>query len=180
MIPQSPSPIGFGRLRRKLIGAVEGCVLEVGCGWGHNFGHYGPAAQVTAFDVDLERVKAAARRKHPIPLAQANAHHLPWPAHTFDAVVGTLVFCSIPQPALALGEIRRVLRPGGQLFLMEHVRSDRGWLGGLQDWLAPGWLKMTGGCNLNRDTEAMVRAAGFHLEQRQVRFQGVLKLMVAR
>jgi ubiquinone/menaquinone biosynthesis C-methylase UbiE len=177
---QTPSLIGFGRWRRKLIGAIDERVLEVGCGWGHNFGHYGPAAQVTAFDVDLQRVKAAARRKQPVALALADAHQLPWPSAEFDAVVGTLVFCSIPEPARALAEIRRVLKPGGQLFLLEHVRSDRGWLGSTQDFLAPAWLRVTGGCNLNRDTEAAVRAAGFIIEQKQVAFQGVLKLMVAR
>ncbi len=177
---QSPSPIGFGRWRRKLIGAIAGRVLEVGCGWGHNFGHYGPAALVTAFDVDLPRVKAAAKRKHPITLAQADAHSLPWPSAEFDAVVGTLVFCSIPDPLRALAEIRRVLKPGGQLFLLEHVRSDRAWLGGAQDFLAPAWLRVTGGCNLNRDTEATVRAAGFIIEQKKVEFKGVLKMLVAR
>ena len=125
-------------------------------------------------------MKAAARRKQSIQLAQADAHSLPWPSAEFDAVVGTLVFCSIPNPAQALSEIRRALKPGGQLFLLEHVRSDHAWLGSTQDFLAPAWLWVTGGCNLNRDTEAIVRSAGFTIEQMKVEFRGVLKMMVAR
>lgn len=180
----SSRPWGFGGWRWELLSEVRGRTLEVGCGWGHNFPHYPGEAAVVAFDYDAGRVRASARRLHfrngRLPLAVADAQRLAWTDGAFDSVVGTLVFCSIPRPDLALAEVRRVLKPGGRLYLLEHVRSHHAWLGGLQDALAPGWLRLTGGCNLNRDTEATVRAAGFALEQRRVGYGGVLKLMIAR
>jgi ubiquinone/menaquinone biosynthesis C-methylase UbiE len=172
--------LGFAGWRRKLLDAVRGRTLEIGCGWGHNFSHYSPEAAVTAFDYDAGRVASAARRRACIPLAVADAQRLAWADRSFDAVVGTLVFCSIPQPDLALAEVRRVLKPEGRLFLVEHVRSHHAWLGRTQDFLAPGWHWLTGGCNLNRDTEASVRAAGFELERRVVGYAGLLKLLIAR
>lgn len=177
-------PAGFGGWRWELLGAVRGRTLEIGCGWGHNFAHYPAEAAVVAFDYDAARVRSSARRPHfragRIPLAVADAQHLAWADASFDAVVGTLVFCSIPRPAQALAEIRRVLKPDGQLYLVEHVRSHHAWLGRAQDALAPGWKALTGGCHLNRDTEAALLTAGFQLEQRRVGYAGVLKLLIAR
>ena len=91
---------------------------------------------MAAFDLEPERVRSAAHRGAPVHLSIADAHRLAWASQSFDAVVGTLVFCSIPQPELALAEARRVLKPGGRLFLLEHVRGHREWLGRLQDGLA--------------------------------------------
>jgi ubiquinone/menaquinone biosynthesis C-methylase UbiE len=179
-------PWGFAGWRWDLLGEVSGRALEIGCGWGHNFAHYPAETPVLAFDVELARVRAAAGRRLPraaeaFPvLLVADAHHLPWPDGSFAAVVGTLVFCSIPRPAAALAEVRRVLQPGGHLFLLEHVRSHRPALARLQDRLAPAWLRVTGGCNLNRDTEGALCAAGFEVERRRVAYAGLLKLMVAR
>jgi SAM-dependent methyltransferase len=173
-------PRGFAGWRWDLLGRVHGRVLEIGCGWGDNFAHYPAGAAVTAFDVKPERLRAAVRRRAPIALAVADAERLAWPAQSFDAVVGTLVFCSIPQPARALAEVRRVLRPGGRLYLVEHVRSDHAWLGQLQDWLAPAWHWGTGGCHLNRDTEAALRAAGYEIETRQPGYYGLCQLLIAK
>ena len=172
-------PRGFAGWRWELLRGVSGRTLEIGCGWGHNFAHYPAEAAVLALDVEPARVRAAAGRRPRPALLVADAHDLPWPDGAFSAVVGTLVFCSISQPAAALAEIRRVLQPGGRLFLVEHVRSHRPGLARLQDWLAPAWRRVTGGCNLNRDTEAAVRAAGFELERRQAAYGGMLELMVA-
>jgi ubiquinone/menaquinone biosynthesis C-methylase UbiE len=162
------------------LGEAQGRTLEIGCGWGYNFTHYPATATVTAFDVKPDRLAYAAQQGAPSPLAQADGERLPWPDRTFEAVVGTLVFCSIPNPAAALAEARRVLQPGGRLLLVEHVRSHQAWLGTLQDWLAPAWKWGTGGCNLNRPTEATVRAAGFEIERHSVGWGGLLKLMVAK
>jgi SAM-dependent methyltransferase len=181
-------PRGLAGWRWDLLGQVRGLTLEVGCGWGHNFEHYPIGTAVTAFDYDTGRVEAAARRSRqvsaargvPIPLTVADAERLAWADHAFDSVVGTLVFCSIPNPDRALAEIRRVLRTDGCLFLVEHVRSHHAWLGVTQDGLAPAWRAVTGGCHLNRDTEATVRAAGFTVEQCKIGYAGLLKLLVAR
>lgn len=173
-------PWGFGGWRWELLGEAQGRTLEIGCGWGHNFAHYPPDTRVTAFDLDPARVRSALNHGAPIPLAVADAHHLAWGSQAFDSVVGTLVFCSIPEPAQALAEVRRVLKPGGRLYLIEHVRSHHEWLGSLQDALAPAWRWATGGCNLNRNTEGAVRAAGYDLQRVRVGFGGLLKLMIAR
>ena len=172
-------PGGFAGWRWDLLGRVRGRTLEIGCGWGHIFDHFPAVAAVTAFDYDAGRVASAARRRARIPLVVADAQQLAWPDAAFDAVVGTLVFCSIPRPELALAEARRVLRPGGRLYLVEHVRSHHLALGRVQDILAPAWRWATGGCNLNRDTEAAVRLAGFELDERQIGYAGVLKLLIA-
>lgn len=173
-------PFGFAGWRWDVLAEVGGRTLEIGCGWGHNFGHYPAAAAVTAFDLEPDRLTAAARRPAGFPLARANAERLAWADRSFDAVVGTLVFCSIPQPEAALAEVRRVLKPGGRLFLVEHVRSHHAWLGSLQDALAPAWFRITGGCHLNRETEASLHAAGFGLDRRREGYAGLLKLLIAR
>ena len=166
--------------RWELLGQVHGRILEIGCGWGYNFEHYPAGLAVTAFDVEPARLRVAARRQAPVALARADAEQLAWPGQAFDAVIGTLVFCSIPNPARALAEVRRVLRPGGRLYLVEHVRSHQAWLGPAQDWLAPVWHWGTGGCHLNRETEATVRAAGFEIETLKVGYAGLLKLIIAQ
>jgi len=173
-------PFGFGGWRWELLGQVRGRTLEIGCGWGHNFAHYPAETSIAAFDFDPARVRSAAQRGAPVRLSIADAQRLAWASQSFDSVVGTLVFCSIPQPELALAEARCVLKTGGRLFLLEHVRSHREWLGRLQDKLAPAWLWATGDCHLNRNTEATVRAAGFEIERAQIGFGGLLKLMVAK
>jgi ubiquinone/menaquinone biosynthesis C-methylase UbiE len=173
-------PRGFAAWRWELLRTVSGRVLEIGCGRGHNFGHYPAGARVTAFDREPARVRAAARRRAPVRLAVADAEALPWPGAAFDAVLGTLVFCSIPHPERALAEARRVLKPGGRLYLVEHIRSGQPGLARWQDRLAPAWLRLSGGCHLNRDTAEAVRGAGFTIEREQRAYRGVLLLVVAR
>jgi SAM-dependent methyltransferase len=173
-------PGSFADWRWELLGQVRGRTLEIGCGSGYNFEHYPAGLPVTAFELDAERLHAARERRGSIELVRADAEQLAWPDQSFDSVVGTLVFCSIPHPAQALAEARRVLRPGGRLYLVEHVRSDHAWLGQAQDWLAPLWHWGTGGCNLNRETEATVRAAGYEIETLKIGYAGLLKLMIAK
>ena len=182
MMRPSSRPWGFAGWRWELLGQARGRTLEIGCGWGHNFAHYRleQAAPIAAFDLDQERVRSAAELRAPVNLAIADAQHLAWPDGTFDSVVGTLVFCSIPEPARALAEACRVLRRDGRLYLVEHVRSHRAWLGQVQDLLAPAWLWATGGCHLNRKTLDAVRAAGYEVEQMKPGWGGLLNLIVAK
>ena len=154
-------------VRRRLLEGVDGDILELGAGTGANFTYYPATARVTATDYNphmLQRARAAAERSSAeIMVEQANAMRLPFPDASFDVVVGCLVFCSIRRPGRALQEARRVLRPGGDLRLFEHVRSPRPAVARLQAVASPAWGLVSDGCHLDRNTSASVRAAGFHI-----------------
>jgi ubiquinone/menaquinone biosynthesis C-methylase UbiE len=96
-----------------------------------------------------------------VRLLQADSAHLDLPDDAFDTVVSTLVLCTVEDPDRALREVRRVLRPGGTLLLIEHVRSSRPRLAALQDRLHRPWRAVGYGCNCNRDTSATLERAGF-------------------
>jgi SAM-dependent methyltransferase len=160
---------GVATVRARLAGDLTGKVLELGCGTGLNFAHYRPDAAVTAIEpleefrqFAAQRAAAAAAR---IEIQDGDAQALVFADHRFDAGLATLVFCSIPAAARGLQELRRVLRPGAPVRFFEHVRSERP-LGALvQDLSNPLWRWMMDGCNLNRDTVAAIRAAGFNVER---------------
>ena len=167
-----------GRLRRQsaalragLVGDLEGQVLEIGCGTGANFAHYPAATHVTATDYNEHMLRRAAEERGnaaaTIELRQADIEALPFDDDSFDSVVSTLVLCSVPDEALALAEIRRVLKPGGALRLFEHVRSDRRWVARMQRVGTPAWSFVADGCHLNRDTAAAVVSAGFEVEREE-------------
>ncbi len=172
------------RLRRPLLAAARGAVLEIGAGTGANLPLYDPGRRVVAIELRPERLAAAARKAHvagraDVAVAAADAHDLPFPAASFDTVVGTLVFCSIGDPLAALAEIRRVLRPGGQLLLLEHVRGQTSLTRRLTDWLHPLWFALQGECHLNRETAATVAAAGFRVDATESHGRGLLQLIRA-
>jgi ubiquinone/menaquinone biosynthesis C-methylase UbiE len=160
--------------RRKLARGVTGRTLELGAGTGLQFKAYDGALPVAALDVDLEALKRAQGRNPGVALVCADAQALPFRDGAFDAVIESLAFCSIPDPAKALAEVRRALKAGGELHMLEHVRPP-GFLGRVFDWLTPAWSRISGGCHLNRRTAQAVRDAGFTiaLERRGVRGAGV-------
>jgi len=174
---------GVGRLRRRLVGDLVGDVLEIGVGTGLNLRHYGPHARVTGIEPAPVLLRAAMPRArvggHALALASAAA--LPFPDRTFDAVVSPLVFCSIPAPLLrpALAELRRVLRPGGRLLMLEHTRTDRPRLDAAIDMVAPLWLRLSGGCHLDRDTPALLVRAGWRLVRHERHALGLYRLLIA-
>ncbi len=170
----------IGNWRNRLLHEVRGSILEVGAGSGPNLDHYPSDAHVVATEFNEEAIRLARPRSASrVRLASADIEHLAFADATFDAAVATLVFCSVERPVIGFQEVRRVLKPGGKLYLIDHVRSHHGWLGRLQDRLNPRWAAWAEGCNLNRDTEANVRAAGFEIEQLRVTFLGLIKTMVA-
>ncbi len=165
-------------LRARLVGDLEGEILEIGCGTGPNFEYYPAGARVTATDYSehmLPRAHAdaeAAAASVELRLAAAGA--LPFDDASFDAAVSTLVLCSVPDLDQALSELRRVLRPGGALRIFEHVRSDRAWVAAMQGIANPVWGLVSDGCRLNRDTASAVKAAGFEVErEEQPRFSAL-------
>jgi len=161
---------GTAEHRDRALAGLSGRVIEVGAGNGLNFGHYpGTVTEVLAVEPE-DRLRAlaeeaAATAPVPVRVVAGHADALPAQDATFDAAVASLVLCSVPDPAGALAEIRRVLRPGGQLRFFEHVRSANPLLGLAQDAITPLWSRVGGGCHPNRDTAAAIRAAGFHVEQ---------------
>jgi ubiquinone/menaquinone biosynthesis C-methylase UbiE len=169
--------------RWDLLGGVTGRVLEIGARHGPNFRFYPAGARVVATDVSGEALHGAARL-YPrwsggAGLGVADAQHLPFADNSFDVVVATLVFCSIPEPRVALAEIARVLVPGGRLHTIDHVRSDNPVLGGIMDVLAPPYKAVAAGCNLNRQTEAVLREAGYTLYEHRRALGGILRFFIA-
>jgi len=161
---------GFAGWRADLVRGLGGEVLEIGAGTGLMFPHYSEDAAVTAVEPDeraLERAREraeAARAR--VEVRGGSAGALPFEQGRFDAVVMALVLCSIDDVPGALQEVSRVLRPGGEVRLIEHVRSEGAVAGRLMDLTNPVWRWLNGvGCNLNRHAEAMLLEAGYTLRE---------------
>ncbi len=172
---------GLSRLRRRVIAEARGAVLEIGAGTGVNFPNYRQGARVFALDESREMLATA--RKRPCracaTVTQADAQSLPFSSHTFQTVVGTLVFCSIPDPARALAEIRRVLQSGGRLLLLEHTRGHHPLAAALTDLLHPAWYALNGSCHLNRRTAQTVADAGFDVMRVERHAGGIVQVIRA-
>jgi ubiquinone/menaquinone biosynthesis C-methylase UbiE len=170
---------GLARWRRWLVEGARGRTLDLGCGTGRNLPLYPPEARVVGLD-PVRPVLGRARRRAPgVPLVRGSAEALPFRSGVFDTVVSGLVFCSVPDPARGLAEVRRVLRPGGRLRMLEHVRSTRSWKGRVQDAVQPCWTWLMGGCRPNRETERTVEAAGFVIEAEGRRAKGDMRRFAA-
>lgn len=144
-------------------------MLEIGSGTGWSFTHY-PAAveEVVALEPNegalaLARPRAAVAGV-PVELVRGSAESLPFEAASFDTAVAMLMLCTVPDLELSLGELRRVLRPGGSLLFLEHIRSSEPRRAGWQDRLERPWGIVADGCHPNRDTESALRATGFDVE----------------
>lgn len=144
-----------------------GRVLEVGVGTGKNLPYYPEGATMTAVDLSAGMLWRALERKRQlgteVSLCQMDAQRLAFPDWSFDAVVATFVFCSVPDPVSGLRALKRVLKPGGRVFLLEHVRSRHPVLGRLMDLLNPLVVRLIG-ANINRRTVENCREAGFCVE----------------
>jgi ubiquinone/menaquinone biosynthesis C-methylase UbiE len=160
--------VEIGDHRRRLLAGLRGRVLEIGAGNGLNFPHY-PATvtEVLAMEPEpyLRRLAQAAVSQAPVPIrvVDGTAEALPADDATFDAVVASLVLCTVADPDQALAEVRRVLRPSGRLRFYEHVRASDPRLARWQDRLERPWGWLVGGCHPNRDTVAAIAAAGLRL-----------------
>jgi SAM-dependent methyltransferase len=184
---------GLGAMRGELLSGARGRVIEIGAGTGVNLDRYGGGVEdLTLVEPDphmgaqlrkrlaersedatgasagpsIDPADALAAPAKPIPahLVAAPAEALPFPDDTFDTAVVTLVLCTIPDPVAAIAELARVLKPGGRLLFIEHVRADDPSSARWQDRLEKPWRFLADGCHCNRDTEANLRASSFSVE----------------
>lgn len=169
---------GMRRRRKELLARACGRTLELGSGTGLNLAHYPndldeliltepDAAMRKRLEKRLRRSGRSAR------VLDSPAEHLPFPDDSIDTVVSTLVLCTIDAPDIALRELMRVLRPGGQLLFIEHVRAESARLAHWQDRLAEPWRRFAVGCRCNRATVALMEACGLELDVREASWSAV-------
>ena len=154
--------------RRKLVPLASGTVLEVGIGSGINIPLYGRDVEaLVALEPSLEAWRLALRRVSRAPFRveflQCSAEQIPLGDKTVDAVVSTWTLCTIPDPGRALGEMKRVLKPEGQVIFVEHGRSPDSRVLAWQNRLNPLWNRIGGGCNLNRKIDDLILEAGLRI-----------------
>ena len=169
------------RQRRKVVPRAQGRVLEIGIGSGLNLPHYDPAGVELLFALDPSKELWAMagerldRVKFPVEYVEAFAGEIPLETGSVDSVVVTYTLCSIPDRNQALAEMRRVLRPGGELLFCEHGLAPDEKVRKWQHRLNPVWRRLAGGCNLNIDMPAVIRAAGFTIRELETVYLSGLK-----
>lgn len=172
----------LGRWRRELLARVRGPeVLEAGVGTGKNLPLYPAGVSLTAMDLSprmLARSRDKAGRAR-VRRAVMDVERLALPDDGFDEAVATFLFCSVADPVRGLAELGRVVRPGGRILLLEHVRPQGAVLGPLFDTLDPLTVRIMGP-HINRDTVANIRAAGLRIESEEDLFRDIVKLLTCR
>lgn len=171
------------KIRLEVISQVKGKILEVGVGTGKNLSLYPPGCDVTGIDFSPEMLRRARSRVEKagleVRLIEMDAQDMDFPDNTFDTVVATCVFCSVPDPVKGFQEIKRVCKPEGQVILLEHVRSENPLLGKVMDILNPLTVRLTG-ANINRDTVANLQKAGLKPSRVNNVKGDILKIINAR
>lgn len=159
---------GLGEMRREVLSGARGRTLDIGAGTGANIGLFGAeVTEVVYAEPDPHMIKRLRRKLaeagDPSEVVEAPAERLPFPDDSFDSAVFTLVLCTVPDQRSALEEAARVLRPGGQLLFLEHVRASDPKVSRWQDRLHGPWHFFGDGCNCNRDTVAAISASPLEL-----------------
>ncbi len=166
MVPQDR--FGLRHQRERLCGQATGRVLEVAIGTGLNIPHYRQANEVIGIDNHRGMLRRAIRRtwesSMPVELVAADARHLPFPNASFDTVVVGFSLCTIPDPSVALEEFARVTAHGGTLHFLEHERSLKPRMAGLQDRFSGVWERVSGGCRANQDTQAILAGSSWSMD----------------
>jgi ubiquinone/menaquinone biosynthesis C-methylase UbiE len=169
---------GMRSRRRTLLAGARGRVVEIGAGTGLNVAHYpDEIAELILTEPDASMRRRLERRLQGngrvARIVDAPAERLPLDDGSVDTVVSTLVFCTVDDPARTLSEIARVLRPGGQLLFVEHVRANSRFLAACQDYLFRPWRAFAGGCCCNRPTVEMMRDCGFSVDADDAVWRGM-------
>ncbi len=159
-------------LRSRYVSQARGKVLEIGIGSGLNLKHYGDAVEsITGVDPAAELTAKARRRAEeitaPVEVLGISGESLDLDNNAFDTIVCTWTLCSIPNPYRAVDEMRRVLKPGGQLIFVEHGRSDDEGIAKWQRRIEPLWKIIGGGCHLTRRADELLVDGGFSITSRE-------------
>ena len=171
--------LGLARMRREVISLLpeNSSILELGCGAGANFECYPNCRLAISSELSFEMLQVAKGKRRENRLIQADAQSLPFGESEFDAAFATLVFCSIPDPGLAFAEARRVLKPGGKIILLEHVRPN-GFLGPIFDLLDKATVAIADD-HFNRRTAQIAEDSGLKLIEVRKKMAGIVNLIVA-
>lgn len=160
---------GLAERRRALLSQAHGAVLEIGAGTGANLDKYpGTVTDLVLLEPEQPMARRLAdhlsRATVPARIVSSPAESIPFADDTFDFAVSTLVLCTVNDPARALSELKRVLKPGGRLLFLEHVRSEDPGVARWQDRIHPLWVRIGHGCHCNRSTLELIGAGGFSIE----------------
>lgn len=176
--------IYFKKWREKILGNLKGVkILEVGAGTGKNFPYYPADKEVTAIDISLPMLRRAENRirssKAVINLAIMDAENLALPDNSFDAIITTYVFCSVPDPVRGLKELKRVCRPDGKIYFLEHVLSTKLFMKTFMNWLNPLTVSLFG-FNINRRTVDNIKKAGLTIIEEKNLRSDIFKFIIAK
>jgi len=174
----------MGRRRGELVAKAQGRTLEIGAGTGANVPYYPADVEELILAEPFEPMRRRMERKltetgRSASTLDAPAEAIPLEEDSVDTVVSTLVLCTVDFPDVALGEVARVLRPGGQLLFIEHVRSHSPRMARWQDRLETPWRHFGAGCRCNRDTVTSITAAGFSTEHEEEQWKGVAPIVAS-
>ncbi|MCM3363960.1 class I SAM-dependent methyltransferase [Niallia sp. Sow4_A1] len=172
--------------RFNLLSNVSGKVLEVGIGTGANLYYYPNNIQsLTGVDFSNGMLKYAREKVSkgdflfPIELVEADIQSLPYPDNTFDSIVSTCVFCSVPDPMIGLKELKRVCKPTGRILMLEHMRSENKLVGLVMDMLNPLTVRLWG-ANINRETLKTIEQSGLKVEENIPLMKSIMKQIFVR
>lgn len=167
----------FLQIRKAIIMKAKGIVLEIGSGTGINFPLYQGVSRVDAIEPNPMMVERSLSKQQrasvPISIYSESAENLSFQQDMYDSVIATLVFCTIPNPVLAIEEIKRVSKDGATILFFEHIRMKQPALAKLQDILNPFWKTVCDGCHLNRDTLEIVRNSGLEIKKVNSFYKGL-------
>lgn len=171
--------------RKDLLSNVSGNVLEVGIGTGANLPFYPDDIHLTAIDFSSGMLKQARKKANALTLPyeitskEMDVQKMNFPDNTFDFVVATCVYCSVPDPVRGLKEMARVCKPGGKILLLEHMRSDNEVIGKMMDLVNPITVNMWG-ANINRKTLENIKLAGLEIEEKEDLFSSIVRKLVVK
>lgn len=172
----------YREARRDVAGGARGRVLEIGVGTGPNWAYLPEGIEYTGIEPDPFMIGRARRhaseQNRDVDLLQGWAERLPYPDASVDTVIVTLSLCTVEDQAGSLAEVRRVLRPGGELRFWEHIRPDGRFAGRFYDLIEPLWMQLGGGCHPNRRTIEAIRSAGFEIPALRSFRSGAMPMVV--